>query len=394
MNNGENIIELLEGLSAKLDEESQKDQTFRTNIKNDLTTLNDDILKINAELSSVLAQIKSIENNINQNSELVNELQGKLTILEAQKDQIQKRLDEVTDDKQNIEIQLGEQKVVVQEKEDDITRLTAEKAAAEAEYKTAFESLAKGNTTQQEMSAQIEKLGKEHDVAIAGLTKEITYKSTEINSLKQQILEKDQAHATLQTELNLIKEENKTNETSQRESLENITNLETDNGRMRSILENIYPLIQQLSNKFEDIAKQKPVEMESLMQLVTPIKDGLKNTKKMIRDFQNQNQLALADIKLQADTSGLQRDNALAIGKEKAGNDLREKLQRRNATRLNSNTPTDETEIILGDEPNPTLGGRSTRRRHKKTKTSHRKKGGRKTKKSYRHKQKSARKKK
>ena len=392
MNNGENIINLLNGLSAKLDEESQKDKTFRTNIKNELTTLNNDIITINTELSSVLAQIKSIENNINQNSELVNELQTKLTTLEEQKSQIQKKLNDITSEKQKIETQLGQQNAVVQQKENEITNLTAEKETAEAEYKTASESLAKGNITKQEMSAQIENLSQEHDDIKKNLDNEIKQKSEGINSLKEQILSKQQAHETLQTEWNALKLENEKYEANKQECSQKMTNLEAENNRMRSILQNIDTLIGELSNKFENIANQK--DTEALMQLVTPIKDGLKNTKKMIRDFQNQNQLALADIKLQADTSGLQRDNALAIGKEKAGNDLREKLQRRNATRLNSNTPTDETEIILGDEPNPTLGGRSTRRRHKKTKTSHRKKGGRKTKKSHRHKQKSARKKK
>ena len=47
MNNGENIINLLNGLSNKLDEESQKDETFRTGIKNELTTLNSEIISIN-----------------------------------------------------------------------------------------------------------------------------------------------------------------------------------------------------------------------------------------------------------------------------------------------------------------------------------------------------------
>ena len=125
------------------------------------------------------------------------------------------------------------------------------------------------------------------------------------------------------------------------------------------------------------MVNKKPNEMNSIMEMVGPIKNSLENTKNMIRDFQDQNQLALADIKLQGEVSANKLKNEMEIGEQNSKRKLREKLQRRDATR-------DRTEFIVGDEPAPTLGGKTRRRRHKKTKNSHRKKGGRNTRKSHR----------
>lgn len=381
--NSENIINLLKGLSAKLEVETQKDQTFRTKITSELTSLNNVIITINSELSSVLDQVQNIQNTFDNNTTLVNELQTNLTALEEEKTQIQNKLNDIISEKQNIETQLGEQKAVVQQKEVDLKRLTVEKESAEAEYKTTSELLAKGNTTQQEMNDKIEKLGQEHDTKIETLNIAIKQKSEGITSLQNQIITKEHALEKLQTDLDALKEKNQTYEENKQECSQKIRDLEDDNGRMRKILGDIYPLIHQLSNKFDDIAKQKPVEMESLMQLVTPIKQGLTATQEKIREFQSQNQIALADKKMNFANATNNLENDLQQGQENAKNNLNKRLQRRNETQQDNNSAATKS----------TKGGRSTRRRHK-TKSSRHKKGGRKTKKSHRHKQKRTRKKK